>query len=114
MKAISIILIIISSVLSLKHGWDAFLPNTAEQAKMMANIGITKTMVPYLGVLSIALGLMLPFPQTFVLGNILNAVMIVLIMALSLNAGDYKTALVEIPFLAIPLVLIWLKYPFKF
>ena len=114
MKIVSIILLLASAFLSIKHGWDAFQPSTAEQAKMMANLGITKTIMPFFGALSIIIGLMLFFPQTFFLGNLLNAVTIVLIMALSLRAGDYKMALMEIPFLAMPLILIWLKYPFKF
>ncbi len=113
MKIVSIILLLVSAGLSIKHGWDAFQPANAEQAKMMANLGITKTLMPYFGVFSIIVGLMLLFPQTFFIGNLLNAVTIVLIMALSLNAGDSKTALIEIPFLAMPLILIWLKYPFK-
>lgn len=114
MKILSIILILSSVFLSLKHGWDAFQPATAEQAKMMANLGITKSVMPYFGAFSITIGLMLCFPQTFFLSNVLNAVTIVLIMALSLRAGDYKMALIEIPFLAMPMVLIWLKYPFRF
>lgn len=114
MKIISIILLLVSAFLSLKHGWDAFQPASAEQAKMMANLGITKSTMPYFGVFSIITGLMLLFPQTFFLSNVLNAITIILIMALSLRAGDYKTALIEIPFLAMPLLLIWLKYPFKF
>lgn len=42
---------------------------------------------------------MLFFPQTFFISNVLNAITIVLIMALSLRAGDYKMVLIEIPFL---------------
>ena len=114
MKIICIILLFVSASLSLKHGWDAFQTANAEQARMMADLGITKGMMPYLGAFSILVGLMLFFPQTFLLGNILNAITIVLIMALSLNAGNYKTALIEIPFLVLPMILIWLKYPFKF
>ena len=114
MKIISIILLLVSALLSLKHGWDAFHPGNPEQNKMMSDIGITKAMMPYMGVFSIIVGLMLLLPQTFFIGNLLNAITIVLIMALSLNAGVYKTALMEIPFLALPLILIWLKYPFKF
>jgi hypothetical protein len=34
-------------------------------------------------------------------------------MALSLRAGNIKMALIEIPFLILPLIMIWLKYPFK-
>ena len=114
MEIISIILLLTSAFLSIKHGWDAFQPANAEQAKMMANLGITKTIMPYFGALSILVGLMLFLPQTFFLSNVLNAVTIVLIMALSLRVGDYKMALLEIPFLALPMILIWLKYPFKF
>ncbi|WP_420148522.1 hypothetical protein [Spirosoma sp.] len=110
---ISIVLIAVSAFLSVKHGWDAFQPSTPEQAKMMANLGITKSVMPFFGVFSIIIGLMLLFPQTFFIGNVLNAITIVLIMALSLRAGDYRMALIEIPFLAMPLIMIWLKYPFK-
>ncbi|GAB3936133.1 hypothetical protein [Larkinella terrae] len=113
MKIVSIILALISSFLSLKHGWDAFHPANGEQAKMMADLGITKTIMPIVGVVSVIIGLMVLFPQTFFIGNLLNAIVIVLIMALSLRAGNTKMALLEIPFLALPLLLIWLKYPFK-
>ena len=112
MKMISILLLSVSAFLSVKHGWDAFQPANVEQAKMMENLGVTKTVMPYFGVFSIIIGLMLFFPQTFFTSNLLNAITIVLIMALSLRAGDYKMALMEIPFLAMPLLLIWLKYPF--
>lgn len=114
MKIVSIALLLVSAFLSLKHGWDAFQPATPQQAKMMADLGITKSMVPVIGVVSIAIGLLLLFPQTFFAGNVLNAVIILLIMAFSLRAGNVKTALIEIPFLCLPLLLIWLKYPFKF
>jgi len=113
MKIVSIVLLLVSAFLSIKHGWDAFQPTHADQAKMMASLGIQQPAMPYLGVFSILTGLMLFFPQTFFISNILNAIAIVLIMALSLKAGDYKTALIEIPFLILPMVLIWLKYPFK-
>lgn len=111
---ISAILLLASVALSLKHGWDAFQPPTPEQAKMMANLGITRSMAPFVGGLSIITGLLLLFPRTFFIGNIISAVTILLIMALSLRAGDVRTALIEIPFLAVPLILIWLKYPFNF
>ena len=114
MKILSIILVLASAFLGLKHGWDAFQPGNAEQAKMMATLGLSKAALPFFGVASILAGLLLLFPQTFFIANLLNAVSIVLIMALSLRSGDVKMALIEIPFLAIPLLLIWLKYPFKF
>ncbi|RZJ70567.1 hypothetical protein [Flavobacterium sp.] len=114
MKIVGIILVLVSAFLSFKHGWDAFQPANAAQAKMMSELGISAVAMPYFGAFSILLGLLLLFPQTFVLSNILNAITIVLIMALSLSAGNWKMALIEIPFLALPLLLIWLKYPFRF
>ncbi|WP_229365814.1 hypothetical protein [Fibrisoma montanum] len=114
MKVISIILLLVSAFLSLKHGWDAFQPANVEQAKMMADLGISKAALPFFGVFSIVVGLLLLFPQTFFISNVLNAMTIVLIMALSLRAGNVSMALIEIPFLALPLVLIGLTYPFKF
>lgn len=110
---ISIVLILGSVFLGLKHGWDAFLPGNTEQAKMMASLGISKSAMPIIGAISILSALLLLFPQTFFYGNLLTALTIVTIMALALRAGDLKMALTEIPFLVVPLLLVWLKYPFK-
>ena len=113
MKIVSIVLLLAAAFLSIKHGWDAFQPSSIQQGEMMTILGVTKSMMPYFGVFSIIIGLMLFFPQTFFISNVLHAVTIVLIMALSLRAGNYKIALIEIPFLALPLIMIWLKYPSK-
>lgn len=114
MRIASIILLLASAFLNFKHGWDAFQQPSKEQIKMMAELGITQVMIPYIGIFSIIIGLMLFFPYTFFLSNVLHAMTILLIMALSLNNGNYQVALIEIPFLSLPLILIWLKYPFKF
>lgn len=114
MKIISIILIVVSAFLGLKHGWDAFRPASTEQAKMMAVLGISERITPFMGAFSIITAILLLFPQTFFISNVFNAITIVLIMALALRAGNISMALIEIPFLVLPLLLIWLKYPFKF
>src|SRR3954470_9671778 len=106
MKFLSIALILVSAFLSIKHGWDAFQNSNEEQSKIMAGLGITKSMMPYFGAFSILVGLMLFLPQTFFISNVLNAFTIVLIMALSLRSGNIKMALIEIPFLLLPLLLI--------
>ncbi len=62
---IAILLLLVSAALSLKHGWDAFQPANAEQAKLMAELGISKTTMPYFGVFSIIIGLMLFFRKLF-------------------------------------------------
>lgn len=112
---ISALLLLISVTLSFKHAWDTLhYKNHPESAKMMGSLGITEAFIPYLAFAAIAVGVLLLIPYTFFLGNMINAFMIVMIMGLALRAGNYRIALIEIPFLAMPLVMIWLKYPFKF
>lgn len=111
---ISLLLLVISVSLSFKHGWDTFTyKSNPEAVKAMAGLGISEAAIPILGVLTIAIGVLLLFPGTFFHGNLLNAVSIVLIMALASRAHNYRMVLIEIPFLAMPLIMIWLKYPFK-
>lgn len=114
LRIISIILILGSVIMGVRHGWNAFQPTTLEQTKMMADLDISPMGVLIFGIVSIVGALMLLFPKTFLIGNIINALSIVVIMALALHAGNIKMALIEIPFLTVPLLLIWLKYPFDF
>ena len=112
MKIISGILILVTAFLSLKHGWSGVTMNlTPSETQMMSDLGLNKTGIIALGVLSLTIGIMVLLPWTFFVGNFINALTIVSIMAFSLRAGNVKTALIEIPFLLIPLVLIWLGHP---
>lgn len=107
-------LLILSVSLSFKHAWDtAHYKKNPESLKMMAGLGISEPLIPFFAFLAFAIGVLLLIPKTFFIGNILNAISIVLIMAFALKAGNFKIALIEIPFLIIPLIMIWLKYPFK-
>ncbi|WP_312764700.1 hypothetical protein [Epilithonimonas sp.] len=111
---ISLILLITSAFLNVKHGWESFnYKNNPESLKMMNELGISETYIPVLGVSIILIAILLLIPKTFFFGNVLNAMSIVLIMALAMRVGNFKMVLMEIPFLMIPLVMIWLKYPFK-
>jgi len=114
MKIISGILILITAFLSFKHGWDGFHSDAhPDQVKMMSELGIGKTGGFVLSVLTIVIGIMIFFPQTFFAANLLNAASILLIMALALATGNIKLALTEIPFLIMPLVLIYLGHPIE-
>jgi hypothetical protein len=111
---ISMVLLLISAALSFKHGWDTFnYKNNSESINMMNELGISQSYIPALGTLAIVTGVLVLLPRTFFLGNLLNAFSILLVMSLALRAGNYKLALIEIPFLALPLLLIGLKYPFN-
>lgn len=111
---ISLILLLVSAGLSFKHGWDTLnYKKHPESLKMMNELGITEAMIPFFGGITLLIGVLLLIPKTFFLGNMLNAISIVIIMALVVKAGNFKMVLIEIPFLILPLVLIWLRYPFK-
>jgi hypothetical protein len=89
------------------------LTNKPEAVKMLTELGIGEVGGKVMSVLTLASGLMILFPQTFFAGNLLNAGVILVIMALALKTGNVKIALIEIPFLLMPLVMIWLGHPFK-
>jgi len=110
---ISLVLLAVSVFLAFKHGWDTFnYKKNPEAMKMMSELGITETMIPIFGGVTLLIGVLLLIPKTFFLGNVLNAISILIIMALAMRIGNFKMVLMEIPFLMMPLVLIWLKYPF--
>ena len=100
------------ALLSFKHGIDAFRPGRRTNQNV-ADMGISPAATPYISALSLISGILLLLPQTFFAANLLNAMIIPIIMALSLRTGNVRIALLEILFLALPLLLIWLKYPFK-
>jgi hypothetical protein len=112
MKILSGVLILITAFLSFKHGWEG-LTNKPETVNMLTELGIGEIGGKVMSVLTLAVGLLILFPQTFFAGNLLNAAVILLIMALALKTGNLKTALIEIPFLLMPLAMIWLGHPLK-
>lgn len=113
-KLISGSLILISLFIGFSHGVGTLRNKaSAVELKMMSELGITETMRQGIAAASILLAAFIVFPGTFFAGNLLRALMIVSTMAWSLKAGNYKFALIEIPFLLLPLVLIYLHHPLK-
>jgi hypothetical protein len=114
MKILSGILILVTVFLSIKHAWGGLTGKlTAQEADLMQQLAIGRAVMLGISVLSLVSGLMILFPHTFFAGNIINSAVILLIMALALKQGHLRIALMEIPFLLIPLVLIYLGHPFK-
>src|SRR5882757_3262414 len=112
MKIISGILILITVFFSFKHGWAA-LTMKYDESEAFSKLGINKPVLYVVGILTLLVGVFVLFPPTFFAGNVINAVLILFILALQLRAGNVKAALIEIPFLLLPLVMIWLGHPFK-
>lgn len=112
-RIISSILILINLFFGLSHGLRAFRKPSAAYLQMMTTLGITDSIRLIIGIWAILSSVLILFPKTFFIGNVLRAVLLLLMMSLALKGGNYKFALIEIPFLLIPLVLIYLEHPFK-
>ncbi len=105
---------IITVALNFKHAWDTLhYKSNPDQAEVMMSLGISEKAIPFLVFLTLAVAILVTIPRTFFFANTLNAISILLLMAMALRGGNWKLALIEIPFLAMPLIMIWLKYPFK-
>jgi hypothetical protein len=113
-KLISGALLLFTAYMGIKHGWQLFNVkpgDTGPEMDLLGKLNLSQGVTKAFALLTMLCAIMILFPQTFVIGNILNAIGIVLIMAMLLNVREIKPALIEIPFLLIPLVLIYLKHP---
>jgi hypothetical protein len=79
----------------------------------MSGLGIGRYFILSIRLVNLAVCLLILFPQTFFIANLSNAAVILLIMTLGLKTGNVKIVLIEIPFLLLPLVLIYLGHPLK-
>lgn len=114
-KLISAALILFTAFMGIKHGWQGLTINPNDPgpaADLFRKINLSPAASKLIGAASIIGALLILLPQTFLIGNLLNAALILLLMVLFLNAREIKPALIEVPFLLIPLVLIYLKHPF--
>jgi hypothetical protein len=112
LKIVSGAAILFTAFMSIRHG-VAGLRMSAESVKMLNNIGFADKLVVPFSLLTVVAGAAVLIPQTFLLGCVLNALLILVIMIFALVNGQFKTALIEIPFLAIPIMMIYLGYPIK-
>jgi hypothetical protein len=113
-KIISAVLILVTAYLSFKHARSGLSGNVKpEEAKMFADIGITPSMARGMGIILLLVGVMVLIPQTFLIANLINVISIIIIMFLALKSGHGRIALLEIPFLLMPLLMIWLGHPLK-
>jgi len=114
-RLISGALILFTAYMGLKHGWQLFNikgNDTGPEIDIINKLNASKGILKSFAIFTMISSILILFPQTFFVGNILNAVGFVIIMAALLNIREIKPALIEIPFLIMPLLLIYLKHPF--
>ncbi|UUV20493.1 DoxX family protein [Paenimyroides aestuarii] len=98
--------------MGLKQGY-AMLSGKPEMLNMFARFGFSKTAVMINGVVTMLAALLILFPKTFVWGNFIMATGILMIICLQLLNKDLKGVAVEIPFLLLNLLIIYLQHPLK-
>ncbi|HEY5750456.1 MAG TPA: DoxX family protein [Chryseolinea sp.] len=111
LKILNAIFILFALYMGVKQGW-AMLSGKPEMVAMFSKWNFGKTGLTLMGIATIAGGVLLLHPKTFVWGNYITAAGILLIIAFHLNDRDLKGVAIELPFLLLSLVILYLQYPF--
>jgi len=111
-KIINSVLILFAVFMGIKHGWN-MLTAKPEMLEMFGKWNFNKNAVMINGAVTLLASVLILFPKTFVWGNFLMAAGILLIICLQLLHKDPKGVAIEIPFLLLNLVIIYLQHPLK-
>ncbi|WP_166923240.1 DoxX family protein [Flavobacterium poyangense] len=109
-KILNTILILCAFFMGLKQGY-AMLTAKTEMLQMFGKWNFSKTAVMINGTVTIISALLILFPKTFVWGNFLMAAGILMIICFHLLDKDLKGVLIELPFLFLNLVILYLQHP---
>jgi hypothetical protein len=109
-KIINSLLIIFIVFMGFKQGW-AMLSGKTEMLAMFGKWHLGKQAVIAFGIVTLLSALLILLPQTFVYGNFLMAASILFIICMQLNIKALKGAAIEVPFLLMNLLVIYLQYP---
>lgn len=112
LKIANSLLILVAVFMGFKQGFAMF-SGKPEMLEMFGKWGFSKTSVMITGTITILAALLILFPKTFLRGNFLMAVGILMIICFHLLDKDLKGVAIELPFLLLNLVIIYLQYPLK-
>ncbi len=112
LKIINAALILVAVFMGLKQGYAMF-SGKPEMLEMFGKWGFNKPALMINGAVTMIAALFILFPKTFVWGNFLMAAGIFLIICFHVLDRDFKGVLVELPFLFLNLVIIYLQHPLQ-
>jgi hypothetical protein len=112
LKIFNTLLILVAVFMGFKQGY-AMLVGKPEMLELFSKWNFSKTAVMINGVITILSALLILFPKTFIWGNFLMAVGILMIICFHLLDKDLKGVFVEVPFLLLNLIIIYLQHPLK-
>ena len=117
-KILSSVLILLALYMGIKQGW-AMLSGKPEMVDMFNKWSVGKLALSFVGAVTIIGAVLILFPQTFLWGNFISAAVILLIICFHLNETSISTAerlkgvAIELPFLLLSLIIIYLQHPFS-
>lgn len=109
-KILNAILIIIAVFMGLKQGYAMF-SGKLEMLEMFSKWGFSKTGVMINGIITMISALLILHPKTFVWGSFIMAAGVLMIMCFHLLDKDLKGMAIELPFLLLNLIIIYLQHP---
>ncbi|TCD12825.1 hypothetical protein EZ449_01905 [Pedobacter frigidisoli] len=115
-KILSSVLILVALYMGLKQGW-AMVSGKPLMVEMFAKWNVGKNGLMIIGAFTIIGAILVLIPQTFMWGNFITAAGILLIICFHLNetsvssAERLKGVAIELPFLLLSLVIIYLQHP---
>ncbi len=112
LKIINAVLILFAVFMGIKQGW-AMLTAKPEMLEMFGKWNFSKNAVIINGAVTLLASVLILFPKTFLWGNFLMAAGILMIICLQLVSKDLKGAAIEIPFLLLNLIIIYLQHPLR-
>ena len=111
-KYLNIVLILVAVFMGFKQGW-AMLSGKPEMLEFFGKWNFNKSAVMVVGAITILSAILIVIPRTFVWGNFLMAAGILMILCFQLLDRDLRGAAIELPFLLLNLLIIYLQYPIK-
>lgn len=112
LKILNVILIIVAVFMGFKQGYAMF-SLKPEMSALFGKWNFPSTGIMVFGALTILSAILILIPKTFLWGNFLMAAGILLIICFHLQHKDLKGVAVELPFLLLNLLIIYLQHPLK-
>jgi DoxX-like protein len=109
-KIINSLLILFAVYMGFKQGW-AMINLKPDMLEMFGKWNFSKEAVRIFGAVTVLSALLILFPYTFIWGNFLMAATILLLICLDLSDKDIKSAVIELPFFLLNLLIMYLQYP---
>lgn len=111
-KILNSALILFAVFMGFKQGY-AMASGKPEMLQLFEKWGLGTNAVMVNGLITILAALLILHPKTFVWGNFLMAAGILLIICFHLQHKDLKGVMLELPFLLVNLVILYLQHPLK-